>query len=303
MSRIDPAGALVFCNTREDVSHLQANLSERGFAAVAISGELTQSERTRALQSLRDRRARVLVATDVAARGLDLPALDVVIHADLPYDAQIMLHRSGRTGRAGRKGIAILVVPAQKRRLAERLFREARIEPLRGTPPSADAIVERDKERLVEELTALAAAPAEEDIEVARQLLATSSAENLVAVLVAGRREQLPAPEDMPMTMMMNDRQAPRPPERARETENAVWFRINVGRVDGANPRWLLPLVCRRGHVTKHQLGRIQIGEEETRFEVIRAAADSFEDAAKHPDRRNPGVRIGRVPAENAEEE
>ena len=96
--------ALVFCATREAVRHLHASLLERGFASVALSGELSQAERTRALQALRDGQARVCVATDVAARGLDLPALDLVVHADLPGDRAILLHRSGRTGRAGRKG-------------------------------------------------------------------------------------------------------------------------------------------------------------------------------------------------------
>ena len=99
--------ALVFCNTREAVRHLQATLLERGFSVVALSGELTQNERTQALQALRDGRARVCVATDVAARGIDLPNLDLVIHADLPNDPEVMQHRSGRTGRAGRKGVSV----------------------------------------------------------------------------------------------------------------------------------------------------------------------------------------------------
>ncbi|MGZ8370111.1 MAG: DEAD/DEAH box helicase, partial [Caulobacteraceae bacterium] len=97
-------GALVFCNTREAVRRLYGALRERGFAAVALSGELTQKERSDALQALRDGHARVCVATDVAARGLDLPDLGLVIHADLPVNKAGLLHRSGRTGRAGRKG-------------------------------------------------------------------------------------------------------------------------------------------------------------------------------------------------------
>ncbi|MGY3599307.1 superfamily II DNA/RNA helicase [Bradyrhizobium sp. USDA 4341] len=103
--------ALVFCNTREAVRHLQAALLERGFSVASLSGEMTQNERTQALQALRDGRSRVCVATDVAARGIDLPSLDLVIHADLPKDPEVMQHRSGRTGRAGRKGVSILLVP------------------------------------------------------------------------------------------------------------------------------------------------------------------------------------------------
>ena len=107
-------GALVFCRTRATVTRLHGNLRERGFSAVALSGELSQAERNRALQGLRDGRARVCVATDVAARGIDLPDLGLVIHADLPTDPETLLHRSGRTGRAGRKGTSVAAGAAQQ---------------------------------------------------------------------------------------------------------------------------------------------------------------------------------------------
>ena len=97
----DSGSAIVFCHTREAVKHLTARLANRGFTVVALSGELSQAERTNALQAMRDGRARVCVATDVAARGIDLPNLDLVIHADMPTNPDILLHRSGRTGRAG----------------------------------------------------------------------------------------------------------------------------------------------------------------------------------------------------------
>ena len=125
--------ALVFCNTREAVRHLQATLLERGFSVVALSGELTQNERTTALQALRDGRARVCVATDVAARGIDLPNLDLVIHADIPNDPEVMQHRSGRTGRAGRKGVSIMLVPPARKRRAEVLLNLAGIDTVWGT--------------------------------------------------------------------------------------------------------------------------------------------------------------------------
>src|SRR6056297_683660 len=95
--------AIVFANTRAAVNRLTARFANRGFAVVCLSGELSQAERTHALQAMRDGRARVCVATDVAARGIDLPGLDLVIHADLPTNSETLLHRSGRTGRAGRK--------------------------------------------------------------------------------------------------------------------------------------------------------------------------------------------------------
>lgn len=191
----DVQGALVFCSTREAVRHLHANLSERGFSAVALSGELKQHERTKALQALRDGRARVCVATDVAARGLDMPDLGLVIHADLPQNREALLHRSGRTGRAGRKGLSVMLVPAQRRRAAERLLAGAKIKATWSPAPSADAIRARDEETIVQDIVNMAGTPAEEDLAAGRVLLAQRSPEELAAVLVRLRRELLPAPE------------------------------------------------------------------------------------------------------------
>ena len=103
--------AIVFCGRREAVGQLAGRLAARGFAVAALSGALDQRGRNAAVAAMREGRARVCVATDLAARGIDLPGLDLVLHADLPANAEVLLHRSGRTGRAGRGGLAMLVVP------------------------------------------------------------------------------------------------------------------------------------------------------------------------------------------------
>ncbi|MCW8842167.1 MAG: DEAD/DEAH box helicase, partial [Rhodobacteraceae bacterium] len=130
--------AIVFANTRAMVNRLTTRLSNRGFSVVSLSGELSQAERTHALQAMRDGRARVCVATDVAARGIDLPNLDLVVHAELPNSHETLLHRSGRTGRAGRKGVSALIVPPKSRRKAERLLQSAKLTPEHCNAPSAD---------------------------------------------------------------------------------------------------------------------------------------------------------------------
>ena len=100
----DAPTAIVFANTRATVARLAARFANRGLSVVSLSGELSQDERSHALQAMRDGRARVCVATDVAARGIDLPKLDLVIHADLPTNTEALLHRSGRTGARGPQG-------------------------------------------------------------------------------------------------------------------------------------------------------------------------------------------------------
>ncbi|MFZ4532030.1 MAG: DEAD/DEAH box helicase [Alsobacter sp.] len=288
--RFHEAGAtLVFCATREGVKRLHASLQERGFAVVALSGELSQNDRTQALQSLRDGRARVCVATDVAARGLDLPDLGLVIHADLPNDSATLLHRSGRTGRAGRKGLCALIVPYTRRRKAETLIAGARVEAAWVVPPSADEIRARDQERLFAD-PLLAEPASEEDLELGRALLAGRTAEEVAAALIRLHRSRLPAPEDILDTVP--DR-GPRPPgeRRPRMAEaddgprrpmgETAWFRMSVGRQKNADPKWLLPMICRLGHVTKKDVGAIKIGERETSFEIAIEAADRFAAAVR----------------------
>jgi len=264
--------AILFCATREAVRRLHASLTERGFQAVALSGEHSQSERNNALQSLRDKRARVCVATDVAARGIDLPSVSLVIHVELPRDAEALQHRSGRTGRAGRKGIAVLIVPFRRRRAVDAMLRRARIEAEWIEPPTPDEIRSKDRDRLLETLSAPVELD-EEDRELAKQLMERLSAEEIAATLVRALRADLPAPEDI---LALGGREesgesGPRP-----GFEGSTWFVINAGRRHNADPRWLLPLICRYGHVGRNDIGAIRVAANESYFEVTQRAAPGF---------------------------
>jgi len=274
--------AIVFANTREAVRHIQATLQERGFQAVALSGELGQHERNQALQALRDGRARVCVATDVAARGIDLPNLDLVIHADLPHDREVFQHRSGRTGRAGRKGISCLLVPPARRRRAERMLAEAGIRPEWAGPPSAEAITELDRQRFLAD-PLLAEPVGEEDAEMARLLIETRTPEEIAGALARLWRGRLPAVEEVvdPGQGGPRDRSRTEGPGRG---PMGVWFRCDVGRRQKADPKWLLPMLCRRGGIERDDIGTIRIFDGETRFEVAEGAAARFWANARRPD-------------------
>ncbi|WP_333823078.1 DEAD/DEAH box helicase [Pinisolibacter sp.] len=292
----DAPAAIVFANTREAVRHLQATLQERGFSAVALSGELGQHERNLALQALRDGRARVCVATDVAARGIDLPNLDLVVHAELPHDREVFQHRSGRTGRAGRKGVSCLLVPAPRRRRAERLLMDAGIRPIWGGPPSADEIRALDRDRMTAD-PALAGGIAEDDADFAALLMETRTAEEIAGALVRLWRARLPAAEEV-VDPIEGERRGDRRERRDRrddETATGVWFRCDVGRNRNADPRWLLPMLCRRGDIERGDIGTIRIFDRETLFEVRDTVAARFAAAVRRPDEEN----ILILPAEN----
>ena len=293
--------ALVFCNTREAVRHLHATLQERGFAAVLLSGELSQHERNQAMQALRNGRARVGIATDVAARGIDLPGVGIVIHSDLPHDVETLQHRSGRTGRAGRKGVSALLVPQPKRRRAEALFAEANIRPQWSGPPTAEEVRALDRQRLLEG-PLLSEEPGEEDIAAAQLLLASASAEKIAAALARVWRNGLPGLEEVrdpgdfaareprARREFADERSAPvgerreRPADKPRgggkhsfdRAAGGVWFKLDIGRAKNADPKWLLPMICRAGDLTKGDIGAIRIFENETKFEVAVSAAEKF---------------------------
>ncbi len=287
---IEARAALVFCNTREAVRHLQALLLERGFSVVALSGELSQSERNQALQALRDGRARVCVATDVAARGIDLPGLDLVIHADLPHDPEALQHRSGRTGRAGRKGISVLLVPPGRRRKAEQLMAMAGLVPAWTGPPSVEEIRKLDQQRLLA-APLFDEEPADDDAAMASLLLAQRSPEEIATALARLYRQRLPAPEEVSDPGFAPSRREVRTDSRAHDrerrpgpppaSEGGVWFRLNVGRNGNADPKWLLPMLCRRGGVTRQDIGAIRIFERETKVQISEEASGRFADAVR----------------------
>jgi len=266
--------AMLFCATRDNVRRLHATLVERGFTAVALSGEHSQSERNRALQELRDRRAAVCVATDVAARGIDLPGLSLVIHVEIPRDAETLQHRSGRTGRAGQKGTAVLVVPYPARRRVESMLRGARINAEWIDAPTPEAIRAQDRERLLAALLEPAAFD-EEDRLLGAKLLAERSPEDIAAALVRAHRAALPEPEEM-IEDTPEARRAAKQERHRPGFDDVVWFRMDVGRRQSADPRWILPLLCRRGHVSRNEIGAIRIGPSETHFQIPRAIAAKF---------------------------
>ncbi|RYE07766.1 MAG: DEAD/DEAH box helicase [Hyphomicrobiales bacterium] len=285
----DSASALVFCHTREAVRHLTARLANRGFAVVSLSGEMAQSERTSALQAMRDGRARVCVATDVAARGIDLPNLTLVIHADLPSNPSTLLHRSGRTGRAGKKGVCVLIVPLHRRGAAARVLKLANLDASLGAAPGIAEIEARYREQIVAAAQESEPVLAEER-DMVEALLSVVSPEQIAAAYLRQQLAARPAPEEITDTPVpsaldgkparskrFEDGGAPfERSERAPKMEGGVWFSLALGRKHRADPKWLLPMICKAGGVTKRDVGSIKILDTETRFEIAAEQAASF---------------------------
>jgi ATP-dependent RNA helicase DeaD len=161
--------------------------------------------------------------------------------------------------------------------------------------PSPEEIRARDAERLSRELAALAAEAGEDERDAARRLLSENDPLALAVALLRRDRARLPSPEELPETARAAQEvpaaRGPRAPRRG-PPQDVVWFRILIGRERKADPKWILPLLCRRGAVTRDQIGKIEVLPRETRFEIARAAAGAFTAAASRPDPRMPEARI-----------
>jgi ATP-dependent RNA helicase DeaD len=280
--------AIVFCNTRAAVARLTARLSNRNFSVVALSGELSQTERTNALQSLRDGRARVCVATDVAARGIDLPNLELVIHADLPTNADTLLHRSGRTGRAGRKGVSALIVPPKMRSKATRLMGWAKLDAEWALPPSAAEVNAADQERLLNDEAWTTPAP-EDAIEFVGTLVERYTPQQLATAFVNLHRSRGSAPEEL-SNPGDGKESAPR-----MEFGKSVWFTVSTGRNDGAEPRTLLPMLCRVGDMTRDDIGAIRVQPRHSYVEVAEGAVPKLVNALGKDMKAEDGVTLTRL--------
>ncbi|UJR83313.1 DEAD/DEAH box helicase [Sandaracinus amylolyticus] len=298
------ARTLVFARTRADVACIAEDLAEAGFPVAPLSGEMDQRERNRALAAFRRGNVRVLVATDVAARGLDVQEVTLVVHVEAPTDPDDYTHRSGRTGRAGRKGTsALLVTPRELPRARSVMHRAAvrfRFEPL----PTANAIRGQQDERLVAQLTA-----ADDDIaidpraiELARRLVAEGDVERAIARLVAESAIlRGPAPRDVrpiaPPTPGSRDRMGDRPrreaPRAPRDLDrNWAHFHVTWGARHGADPRRVLAMVCRRGRIASDEVGGIRVGPFSSEVQVAGEVAERFAEAVRRPDPRDPRVQI-----------
>jgi ATP-dependent RNA helicase DeaD len=308
--------ALVFVRTRDGASELAERLSDAGLPARAIHGDLEQRDRTRTLDAFRSGGVMTLVATDVAARGLDVPDVMRVIHADPPGDAEVLTHRSGRTGRAGKKGTSIVLVPPGMRERVRQMLRRAGVEAAWTPAPQAADVLRAIDERLATELSSDAAPTDARLLALADKLIAGREAREVIATLLARvERTGAVAPADITPIHLPSSRAAQTmPPARgeprgrgprggpAAASGSFVPFRINWGERQGADARRLLALVCRRGGIRGSEVGAIRIGVAGSTFEVAANVAEAFTRAAREPDARDPRVQItpmqdGGVPA------
>lgn len=305
----EEAKSLVFARTRADVARIAGELTEAGFVVRTLSGEMEQPERDRALLAFRQGGVQALVATDVAARGIDVRDIARVIQIEPPNDVETYTHRSGRTGRAGKQGTSVLFVsPSHYPVIARGLARAKithRVEPI----PRPEAIQRAREEKLVAWLGREGDGETVDPhaVSIAKQLLASVAPELAVARLVvkaglhgptrprAVRAIPPPREEQRERQREQKEPREPRPEHPRRGPADWVAFRVTWGGRHGADARRVLALACRRGNIRGTDVGAIRIDAMHSSIEIARAVADAFEREAGKPDPRDPRVRITRA--------
>jgi ATP-dependent RNA helicase DeaD len=284
---------LIFVERRVDASALATKLSGDGFPVQPFSGELPQAQRTRTLNSFRDGTIRTLVSTDVAARGIDVPDIELVVHMDPPNDSDSYVHRSGRTGRAGRTGKSVMFVPPRMQRQVVRLIQAAKIEVEWKTPLTASKIRKQLRKRFRQQIHQRLAADcdlSQPQIDYAKDLLDGRDPAAVVALLL-----DLAQPEPVREPMEVREPKASAAPSGKGSAQGFVKFSINWGEKTGASANRVLGHVCRRGQVKSHLIGAIEIGPGQTTFDVDASVASRFEKMVRRRDARDPSLRIARA--------
>jgi ATP-dependent RNA helicase DeaD len=282
----DRDAALVFARTKAATQEIADALAAMGHAVSALNGDMEQKERERVVAELRNGRLDVIVATDVAARGIDVPRISHVFNFDAPGDAEAYVHRIGRTGRAGRKGRAILFLEPRKRRILHEIERLTR-KPVRALPvPDLKAVTASREARFAGRVEAmLASGHSGQHNELVEALLArcNTSERDLASALVALATEMTPllAPGNAaadPLTQSSHERDTTRKPSRTAEGRERggrdetrpaatraprgpegemVRYYMPVGRQDGIGAREIVGALTHEGGLSGGDIGRI----------------------------------------------
>ncbi|MBD8527679.1 DEAD/DEAH box helicase [Pseudoxanthomonas sp. CAU 1598] len=269
---------IIFTRTKQATEELAEKLSARGFSAAAINGDLAQAQRERTVQRLREGHLDILVATDVAARGLDVERISHVLNYDIPYDTESYVHRIGRTGRAGRQGEAILFVTPRERGMLRSIERATRQPIEQMSLPSVDAVNEQRVSKFLSRITDALGDPELAPFQAmirrykSEQNVSADDVAAALARLLQGEEPLLLPPE--PVQTPRPERPRRGPPESGESARSAPprvapqegyameAYRVEVGYQHGVKPGNLVGAIANEAGLESRFIGRIEIGDE-----------------------------------------
>jgi ATP-dependent RNA helicase DeaD len=273
---------LVFCRTRKETQSVAESLMQDGYRADALHGDLSQPQRDYIMRKFRQKSVRILVATDVAARGLDVEDITHVIHYNLPDEPEVYTHRSGRTGRAGKSGLSLLLANRKQLHRVRELEKKRNIRFAFDNIPAGKEICQKQLHGLVDKIVNADIHTKEIKAYLPEvvQTLGQFSKEELIQRVIAAEFNRLLEYYRQAGDIYMDageKKEKKFRPEKNKERDSVQQtrrFKINVGRLDNINEGAVLRLICDKAGIRSNMIGRIELKREHSFFEVdIRAAA------------------------------
>lgn len=268
-----PESAMVFCNTKKMVDELTEELVKSGIRAAGLHGDMKQAQRTQVMNSFKARTTAVLVATDVAARGIDVSGIDAVFNYDLPQDNEYYIHRIGRTGRAGRKGAAYTLITSRRQQYDLKDIARYTKATITELPlPDKEDIISAKTDAIIREIEEMPAASVEitDILErlAARGIDYREAAARIIGSRLAKEIESLPE-FDMPKPLKKG----------GRKGADTVKIDLNIGRSKKIAPNFILGALVDATGMSGQDFGKIDIFDYHTTVEVPEAESDYILDS------------------------
>lgn len=261
LSAYSPSSAMVFCNTKKMVDDLTEELIKSGFRASGIHGDMKQSQRTQVMNGFKNRSIEILVATDVAARGIDVTGIDAVFNYDLPQDNEYYIHRIGRTGRAGRTGTAYTLISGRRQFYELREIEKYTKATIQEKPlPQKSEIISMKKDNIINEIAGINNV-SYEAYEILDKLAETGidyreAAARIISAKLNAEMESLP------------EFDIPRPLKKGRKGAKTVKVDINIGRTKRIAPNFILGALVDATGMSGRDFGKIDIFDTHTTVEI-----------------------------------
>ena len=284
---------IIFVRTKTATVELAEKLEARGFAAAALNGDMSQALREKVVDRLKKKSLDILIATDVAARGLDVERMSHVVNYDIPYDTEAYVHRIGRTGRAGREGTAILFATHRERRMLRAIENATRqrIDTMR-LPSMSDVRDIRIRQFKEDVVTAMGMG---EELDVFRDIVMQLEQENafsyedMAAALCFMAQKERPFPDAKEPERPRRERSERPERQRTRERSNEgmVRYRVELGRDQGINPGDLVGAIANEGKISGQSIGHIRLFDRCSSVYLPEGLDSSVLDALKEAKIRN----------------
>lgn len=273
----EPKLSMIFCNTKAMVDELTENLVAKGFKAAGLHGDMKQQSRTQVLNAFKSGRINILIATDVAARGIDVDDVDAVFNYDIPQDNEYYIHRIGRTGRAGRTGSAYTIVSGRKQVYELKdIARFTKADIIRCELPTRDDVIEKKTQRVLDKVgDYITTDKYPNGAELLERLTSLGySAEQIAATLLGMRisKETRTVPEFIKPVFRPRD-------EKGRAKGNSCKIEISLGRQNRIAPNFILGALVDATGMAGKNFGKIDIYDRYTTVEVPEADLDHIIDS------------------------